>query len=125
MNTPSNRRVRKEDLEDMLTAAIPLMQLDDYAPFDSSISKDRIVSMVARVKAAREQEKLAADAYNSDRDAAVEVEHEFYRMAITARKHCVVQYGENSSVVRALGLKRRLEYKRPSRATRTEPVEEA
>lgn len=126
MKTSPNRRVRKENLEELLTASIPLLQLADYTPFDPSINKEHIASSLAKVNAAREQEKLATDAANKARDLAIAAEREYCELMIAARRHCVVQYGQDSSVVRALGLKRRSEYKRATRtASRTEASEQA
>jgi hypothetical protein len=89
--------------------------MPDYAPFDQVAGISSLLDLSEKVKQQQENEIRAQKALEAARDAAVGAERKFHDAIVVARRHVKTQYGENSDQVQAVGLKKRIDYKSPTR----------
>ncbi len=92
-----------------------IAKMTDYSPSNAAFAKDLITAKHTAVAMALSAQREAERTLNDARDALVAAEWEFHNLIIGARQQVLAQYGENSNQVAAVGLKKKQEYKRPTR----------
>lgn len=97
------------------SAFIALKQMAAYAPANQSYTVQGVQALADAMAAAHTAEKVAADLLDAKRDASAAAEQAFHKAMQGVKDQVVAQYGENSDEVASLGLKKRTEYKRPTR----------
>ena len=96
-------------------AIIALKTMTDYKSSNPTFALQAVQAKHEAMQAAHEEEKNATDALKAKRDASVAAEWEFHNAILGAKNQVIAQFGENSDQVASLGLKKRQEYKRPTR----------
>jgi hypothetical protein len=92
-----------------------LQAITGYTPINPVYSLDAVAAAHAGLVDLREAEAQAAQAAASARDEAVAKEWEFHNLMLGVKDQVIAQYGKDSTEVEALGLKRKSEYKPPTR----------
>lgn len=99
--------------------------LSDYKPTDSTFAKTALQSASDDVDEAREKEKQTAMAAKAARAAAVKAEWTFHNLILGSKTQVKAQYGDDSDEVNAVGLKKKSEYKDPTRKSKTTSLKAA
>lgn len=89
--------------------------LPDYAPHSQSISREALGDLETRLNQAEEAEFQATTALVSARNARVALIWELHDAALSVKDAVLSQYGANSDAVQAIGLKKKVDYRRPAR----------
>ena len=108
---PVARKILAGDREGLIT----LKRMPDYAPVTHKLSVESIVTIEAGLRTAEEEEVHALKAYEAARATRIAAEWEFHNAMLEAKSVVMGQYGVNSEEVQALGLKKKVEYRRPVR----------
>jgi hypothetical protein len=106
---------RKADL----SACTALIEMDDYQPADPAHSREALRSKRDHMRAAQEEELRLRAALAAARDAANAAEWALHNAILGARQEVIAQFGDDSTQVQALGLKRKSERARPGPRQRT------
>jgi len=115
MAEKNTRVLRPVILQDDLDGYAALKAIPDYKPsnpgFEVSKIEDSYNNMVAKqvYYAQKEAEFKAA------RDEKVLAEWDFHDKLLGAKEQVIAQYGKSSNEVQAIGLKKKTEYKKPTR----------
>ena len=96
-------------------AFIALKQMTTYAPANQSYTVLAAQSLADAMTAAHAAEKIASDLLDAKRDASAAAEQASHEAIQGVKDQVIAQYRENSDEVASLGLKKRIEYKRPAR----------
>lgn len=99
---------------------LALRKLTDYAPPNPAARVEALNAIEARLRAAEEAEVLATNAQAAARDARIAAGWELHNAILVAKSAVTCQYGSSSDAVRALGLKKKSDYRRPARRTNAE-----
>jgi hypothetical protein len=89
--------------------------LNDYAPANPALRADAVSALEARLRQAEETEILARKALEAARDARIAAGWELHNTMLDVKAAVIGQYGANSDAVQSLGLKRKSDYRRPTR----------
>ncbi len=89
--------------------------LPDYAPLNSDISLTALSDLEARLKQAEEVAFQADNAQVIARNAYVAVNWEMHDAIQRVKAAVISQYGASSNAVQAIGLKKKSDYRRPTR----------
>jgi hypothetical protein len=111
----NTKKLSPKFLQDDLDAFAALEAIPDFAPSNAKFTKtsgtDTKSAMVAaQTKAVQDEAKAKAS-----RDSAVLAEWEFHDYIRNAKIQVKAQYGENSDELQAVGLKKKSEYKNPTK----------
>ena len=123
-----NRRMDYQIIQADQTALYAVQSFADYKPANPTYAKDVLSAAHTRMEAARLAELHAQNALNAARDAAIAAEWEFHQAVLGVKDQVIAQYGSDSDQVRALGLKKKSDRKRPmsrSRLTAAQPTSAA
>jgi hypothetical protein len=118
MSSTQSRRINPALLRADLDAQVALASISDYKPANPDFSLEIIQEALQAVRDARDGEILAQTAVDTARDAAAAAEWRFHEVMLGVKDQIIAQYGKNSDQVQALGLKKKMEYKRPVRAAK-------
>ena len=92
-----------------------LQAIKDYTPINPAYSLDAIRATHAELQDLRSAEAQAAAAAAAARGNAIAKEWEFHNLMLGVKEQVIAQFGKDSEEVQALGLKRKSEYKPPTR----------
>lgn len=93
--------------------------LEAYAPLNESYSKVALEQLEAELTQAEQAEARLRQAYEAARDHAIAIGRRFHTTMGTAKVQVLAQFGDDSTAVSAIGLKKRSERKRPARRATT------
>jgi hypothetical protein len=110
-----SKRLSAKILDSDLAAIQAIEDIPEYAPRNAAYTLPELQRRVALFSAAERAERLAWQAYVRARAEAIELGHELHEASIGLKLEAVAQFGKDSYVIEALGLKRQSEYRRPSR----------
>lgn len=114
-STQSKRLPSQVTLADLETyrafKAIP-----DYKPANADYSFEIVSALFEKLQTALDTEIHTQNAYAAARDAAVAIQHEFHAAILGVKNQFKAQYGVDSDQVAALGLKKKSDWKSPTRA---------
>jgi hypothetical protein len=96
-------------------ALVGLKTLRNYAPTNASIAVEAVNALELRLRAAEEAEILAEQALAAARDARAIAGWELHNTMLSVKAAVIGQYGHNSDAVQAVGLKKKIDYRRPAR----------
>jgi hypothetical protein len=113
-----NRRLRAEDIEAVRSALEALAEMADYHPLNAAFAADKVKALGEAMEQAQRAEGRAERQYNAARDAAQASEWAAYYAILGVKRQIVAQYGPDSDQVRAIGLKKASDRKRPVRRAR-------
>lgn len=92
-----------------------LQAIASYTPINPAYSLDAVRNVHVELENLRRAEAQAAAAMAAVRDNAVAKEWEFHNLMLGVKEQVIAQFGKDSSEVQALGLKRKSDYKPPTR----------
>ncbi len=110
-----SKRISPAVLQADLDALSALQGISDYTPANAAYAKTAVAARQTAMKAAQDAELAAQNALAAARDAAAAAEWEFHNAMLGVKEQVIAQYGKNSDQVQALGLKKKSEYKAPTR----------
>jgi hypothetical protein len=92
-----------------------LQGITNYAPANQAYKKENIGALRDRMDDLLREATQAEAAAVAKRDAATAGEWEFHNAMLGAKVQVTAQFGDDSDEVAALGLKKKSDYKRPTR----------
>jgi hypothetical protein len=101
---------------------VALKKLSDYAPANRAIGIEALGALEAQLRQAQEAEILAHAALDAARDAHIAAGWELHNAMLSAKAAVISQYGADSDAVHSLGLKKKSDYRRPSRRRNGTPA---
>lgn len=110
-----NVRLKPALLQSDIDCLVALQNMSDYAPANAAYTKAAIGTKQVAMKTAQQAEVAAQNTLNAARDAAAAAEWDFHNALLGVKEQVIAQYGKNSDQVQALGLKKKSEYKAPTR----------
>jgi hypothetical protein len=115
MAVNQNRALPADTIESDRASLVGLKKLSDYAPANRGIAIEVLGALEAQLRQAQEAEILARAALNAARDAHIAAGWELHNAMLSAKAAVIGQYGANSDAVHSVGLKKKSDYRRPSR----------
>jgi hypothetical protein len=109
------KRLPKYILDGDREALEALKTVAGYAPANPSLSVESLVALDDRLRQSQTSELLTTKTLAAQRDATDDVGWEFHNAMQDAKTSVKGQFGPNSNEVQALGLKKKSDYKRPTR----------
>ena len=106
---PRTRRIRPADLAADHAALMAIEALRGYTPFNAAFSTARLTELRDAAVAARQEEIRTQNSLRAKRALAKDAEVAFHNAVIGAKTQVVAQFGDDSDVVAAMGMKRRSE----------------
>lgn len=126
MSLNPKRRMAAQIVDADEDAVIAAQSFPDYKPINPAYQKDVLAQKHAQLEAARIAELHAQNAFNAARDATAAAEWELHNLVLGLKTQVIAQYGSDSDQVRALGLKKKSDRRRPtSRSTTYNKPEQA
>ena len=119
------RRVQPEIISEDQDCHAAVKGLSDYKPSDTTFAKTALQAASDDLDDAHEKETQAETAWQAARDRAVKAEWTFHNLVLGTKIQVKAQYGDDSDEIKSLGLKKKSEYKRPTRKAKTVPLPKA
>jgi len=117
-----SNRLRLSQIQTDKDAFAALQAITAYAPANTAFTLAKINAAQASVASAQQAEAQAAAAAAAARDDAVARERDFHDLMQGAKSQVIAQFGPDSNEAQALGLKKKSEYKRPTRRAKPAAV---
>ena len=118
----NTKRLSPKILQDDLDAYAALEAITDFAPSNAKFAKASGSDIKTAMTAAQSKEIQDNATAKASRDTATIAEWEFHDYIRNARTQAKAQYGESSDELQALGLKKKSEYKKPTKAKAKPPT---
>lgn len=118
MSQHPNRRIDTQTILADQTTMIAVQNFTDYNPNNPLYTKAALAEKQAKLDAARAAEIHAQNTLYALRDAATTAEWEYHQAVLGLKEQVIAQYGSDSDQVRALGLKKKSDRKRPAMRVR-------
>ncbi len=115
MADPKTKRLTPKKLIENNKAGDALDVLTDYKPANNDFAKLEVQSARSDMNAKQTKEHNDYAAWLTSRDEATAAEWKYNDMIRGARTQVKAQYGENSNELQTMGLKKKSEYKSPTR----------
>ena len=113
------RRINPQVISDDVDALAALKGIEEYDPGDKDYAAAKLDALKTAMETAQEAETQADAAVKNARDAATAAEWEFHNAMLRAKEFVIGQFGKDSDEVQAIGLKKKSEYRTPTRNGRT------
>lgn len=121
MADSKTRRLKPSILQEDLDAFAAIQAIPDYTPANPAYSVMNVKDAYDVMQESRTSEVQAFAAADAARDKATADEWAFHEKILGVKAQVKAQYGDNSDQLQALGLKKKSEYKSPSKKTPTPP----
>jgi hypothetical protein len=92
---------------------LALKQLHDYMPTNAAIRIEAITALETQLHQAEEAMILASKALATARGVRTAAAWQFHNALLDVKAAVAGQYGANSDAVQSLGLKKKMDYRRP------------
>jgi hypothetical protein len=92
-----------------------LQAITGYTPINPAYSLDSVAAVHGELENLRQREAQALAAVVAARNETIAKEWEFHNLMLGVKEQVIAQFGKDSGEVQALGLKRKSEYKWPTR----------
>ncbi|HUI07508.1 MAG TPA: hypothetical protein VL486_10950 [Verrucomicrobiae bacterium] len=116
------RRISPQVISDDLNSLTALRGIEDYDPRDEDYTVKKLDALKTAMETAQEAETRAEATLKAARDDANAAEWEFHNAMLRVKQFVIAQFGEDSNEVHAVGLKKKSEYRTPTRNSKTEPA---
>jgi hypothetical protein len=110
-----SKRLSPAKIEANESGFAALRAIKEYTPINRAYSLEAIRRTHAELENLRRAEAEAAAAMAAAREGAVAKEWEFHNLMLGVKEQIIAQFGKDSNEVEALGLKRKSDYKPPTR----------
>jgi hypothetical protein len=114
------RRLSPRERQEDLDAYAALQAMTGYNPSNAAFSVANVTAAYEAMQESQTGEVQAQAAADAARDKATGDEWEFHDVILGVKAQVKAQFGENSDQLQSLGLKKKSEYKKPSRTTEPE-----
>lgn len=115
MADSKTRQLSPKQLQDDLDAYAGMLSIRDFAPVNAAYNAASGQTLLTAMQASQTKEVQDFAAWQASRDAKVADEWAFHDYVRNMRTQVKAQYGENSDEVAAVGLKKKSEYKSPTK----------
>lgn len=115
MPKSQTRRIAPSVLQADQQAFAALKAISNYTPANPSYAVAAIQAIADQMEAKRTVEAQASAAFDAARDEATAGEWAFHDAILGAKAQIEAQFGNNSNEHQSLGLKKKDEYKSPTR----------
>jgi hypothetical protein len=116
MAKDQNRRLNPKDVQDDKAVLAALATLSPaYAPANAAYTLANLTTAQTAMTTAQNTEVQKKGEYDAARDGANAKEWLFHNAVLEAKKQVAAQYGSDSDQLQAIGLKKKSEYKKPSK----------
>jgi hypothetical protein len=115
-----NKHLRAQTIAADRAALLALKQLHDYMPTNAAIRIEAVSALEAQLRQAEEAEILLRKTLRAARGARIAASWQLHNTMLDVKAAVAGQYGSNSDAVQALGLKKKMDYRRPA-SRREEP----
>lgn len=122
MGKKETRRIKPSMLQTDKDCSAAIETIGGYSPVNSRYLLKALLTARDELSRAQEKEAQASATAAAARQRAVSLEWEFHNLILGAKDQVVAQFGRDSEEAKAMGLKKKSEYK--SRARR-QPVRES
>jgi len=122
MAKDQTRRLNPTDVQadkDVLAALAALAPA--YTPANAAYSLANLTTAQSAMTTAQTTEVQKKGDYEAARDAANAKEWTLHNAVLEAKKQVAAQYGSDSDQVQSIGLKKKSEYKKPTRKAKPSP----
>ena len=110
-----NVRLKPVQLQADLDALTALNSFAVYTPANTDYAKTAVAAKQTAMKTAQDAEIAAQNTLAAARDAAAAAEWDFHNTMLAVKEQVIAQFGKSSDQAQALGLKKKTEYKAPTR----------
>jgi hypothetical protein len=110
-----SRKIKPTVLEDDIDAYQSLLGIDRYAPANAAYEKPAMTALYNNMVAKQAAVAQAEAALDAARDDGVATEWAFHNGVLGARDQVGAQFGKDSNEFQSMGLKKKSEYKKPTR----------
>jgi hypothetical protein len=114
------KRIDPKVLQSDEAALDALKAIPTYAPMKPDLSTAAVGALAKTLQDLQTAETQAEVAYAAARDNAVAAEWAFHEAILGVKDQVTSQFGRNSNEYQALGLKKKMERKAPTRKGKTE-----
>ena len=111
-------KIRPQLLQDDRDSFAALKNITDYAPSNKDLTAAKIQALQDDMVEKDETEVQALAAHDSARDDATDSEWAFHNAVLGMKDQVKAQYGADSNELQAVGLTKKSEFKKPSRAAK-------
>lgn len=115
MADKKTRQLPPKTLQEDTAALDALEGIEDYKPSNPAYSKENAQIIVTETKASEAKDVQDEAQAKASRDAKVRKQWERHEFVIGMRTQIKSQYGEDSDELQAVGLKKKSEYKSPTK----------
>ena len=112
-------RIRPAYLKADQEAYVGLQSIRDYAPVNPAYARDKLQAGYETLQAAREKQIRLQQELDAARDGTVAAEWEFHNLMLGTKGQVHAQYSDSSNEIQSMGLKKKSEYKPPTRPRRS------
>ncbi|MES2732083.1 MAG: hypothetical protein V4714_10055 [Bacteroidota bacterium] len=110
-----NKRINSNDLQSDNDSLITLEGLAGYQSAKADYSLANVQTIKAAMDASQKAEKKAADALKTARDVSTAAEWAYHNAILGVKQQVIAQFGDDSAEIQLFGLKKKSEYKSPTR----------
>ena len=115
MADTKTRQLKPSVLQEDLDAYAGMQGIAGYAPSNASFNAAAGGGLLSKMQASQTKEVQDFAVWQASRDAKVADEWAFHDFVRNMRVQVKAQFGENSDEVQSVGLKKKSEYKNPSK----------
>ena len=115
MAKDQTKRISPAQLQADTDALTALQAITTYAPANAAYAKTAVDAKQTAMRAAQTAEVNAQNALLTARDAATAAEWDFHNALLGVKEQVIAQFGKSSDQLQSLGLKKKTEYKTPTR----------
>lgn len=115
MGKNQSRRLNPSILADDLEIFAALKTIEDYKPANPAYTVTALGVIDTNRMSAHDKEAQISAAYESARDDHVSLQWEFHNGVLGAKDQVIAQFGPDSNEAQAMKLKKKSEYKNPTR----------
>ena len=119
MADKKTRQLSPKQLQDDLDAYAGMQGISGYAPPNANFNAANGETIFNKMQASQTKEVQDFATWQASRDTKVADQWAFHDYIRNARQQVKAQFGEDSDEVQAVGLKKKSEYKNPSKKTPT------
>jgi len=119
MNKKPTRRISPKEHAKDLEIYSALKSLDKYAPSNPDYTQAKMDTRHANVLAGRDALAAAEGAVLAARDHYVDAQWEFHDGILGVKDQATAQFGSDSDEVQSLQLKKKSDYKKPTRKAKS------